>query len=243
MDVYRQVEHVETAAAAQSYTAELSEKQNSRREQGMRLFLWVWLPVLGLLGLAWIISANTDISIRQLMQDPTTVLEAPFYIGLVSNIGILLWAAAAATCLFIPTFLPRLINQETRLFLLASGLLTGLLLFDDFFLLHDEILPIHLGISGKLYGIVYILLILLYLYRFQATILQSPYTILILALGFFATSAAVDLTHSLIDNELAKSQTLLLEDGAKLMGVAHWLAYFAVISRTIGNKLPDRPPV
>lgn len=242
MGTYRQVEQTEAATVPdRSRSVGLGVKRHHLRKQGIRIFLWVWLPVLSLLGLARVISANTDISIRQLMQDPTTVLEAPFYIGIVSNIGILLWAAVAVTCLFIPIFLPRLVNKEVRLFLLASGLLTGLLLFDDFFLLHDEILPIHLGISGKLYGIVYILLVLLYLYRFKVTILQSPYATLILALGFFAVSAGVDLTHSLIDNEFGNSQTLLLEDGAKLMGIAHWLAYFAIFSRTIGTKLPDLP--
>ena len=240
MDLYKQVGRGETANAEISPTLGETISPQLKGQQFREvipLFLWVWAPILLLLGLARVVTLNSDISIRQLMQDPTTVLGAPFYVGLISNIGILLWAAAASIALFIPIFLAPFINKEWRLFLLASGLLTTLLLFDDFFLLHDEILPIYLGISGKLYGLVYILLILLYLYRFQTVIRQSKYILLLMALGWFALSAGIDLTHTFLDNELVKSQTLLLEDGTKLMGIAHWLAYFVVVSQAVCAKL------
>jgi len=245
MDTNTRAWGVETAEAPKGKHAAASGKTGLRRRplwgQGVSLFIWLWLPVLSLLGGIRIMSAYTDISIRQLTQDPTTVLEAPFYIGFVSNIGVLLWAAAAAICLFIPIFLPRFVSYPWRFFLLASGLLTGLLLFDDFFLLHDEILPLYFGISGKVYGIGYVLLIVLYLFRFQPLIRRSKYGLLLIALGFFAFSATVDVLHSLVDNELDKSQLLLLEDGAKLMGITHWLAYFASVARTVCARLRLAP--
>ena len=60
----------------------------------------------------------------------------PIGVGMISNIGILLWGAAASICLF-TTFLEG-INRESSKLLLLGGIFSSLLCIDDLFLLHDR---------------------------------------------------------------------------------------------------------
>jgi hypothetical protein len=197
----------------------------------------VWLPMLILLGVTKLFSTTRGITLRQLMLDPTEVMHVPFYIGIVSDIGILLWAATVSICLFVSTFLAQWVSKAWRNFFLASGLLTVVLLLDDLLRIHDEILPVYLGIKGDFIGIVYVLLISLYLFRFRTLILQQPYEFLVMALGFFAISVAIDVAPTALKEQFAVRDVLLFEDGAKLLGVANWLAYFVYLSAAVLSKV------
>jgi hypothetical protein len=215
-------------------------------EKGWKIVL-VCLPILLLLGGTKLISAATGIPLRHFMLDPTEVMQVPFYTGFVSNLGILMWAATAAICLFVSIFLAQWMSGEWRNFLLISGLFTLLLLLDDLFRFHDELFPVYLGIEGDILGIIYVILIVIYLIRFRGLIFQYSYGFLLLAFGLFAVSAAIDVPTKFLKDFFAEQNLLLLEDGAKLLGLANWLAYFTYISATIlgegkANRTPSRPP-
>ena len=196
----------------------------------------VWLPILILLGLTKLFSATANVPLRRLMLDPTEVMHEPFYIGILANFGILMWTATAAICFFIAIFLPQLVGKAWRDFFLVSGLLTLILLLDDLLRIHDEILPVYLGIKGDFIGIVYLGLVFLYLPRFRGLIFQRPYGFLVMALGFFAFSAAADVATSVMKAVLSTDNRLLLEDGTKLLGIANWLAYFAYVSASVVSE-------
>ena len=199
------------------------------RELRMTL-LAVWLPGAALLAVAYVASVTSDVTMRELTQDATTVLEAPFYIGSVSLVGVILWAAAAATCLFVAAS-PGGGSSDLRRLLLVSGILTLVLLADDAFLLHDEILPRYAGISGELYGIAYIVAMLVYLVAMRAVIPRTNYLLLGATLALFAVSAAADLGSSVLATLLPSPLGLLLEDGTKLLAIGGWLAYFVSVGR------------
>lgn len=199
----------------------------------LQALLVAWLPVFLLYAVATLLTTTSTVTMRQLTQDPTTVLDAPFYIGIISTIGNVLWVAAATVCLFTPLFLSRWISKPWRDFLLFSGLFTILLLFDDVFLLHDDILPNYLNVSGEIYGVTYVLLILFYLLRFRQRILHSNYLLLGIALACFATSAGVDLAYEPLRDLFSPRLVLLVEDGAKLLGITTWLAYFVHLTFTL----------
>jgi hypothetical protein len=181
-------------------------------------------------------SVAADIPLRQFMLDPTEFMHAPFYTGILANLGILLWAATASICLFTALFLPQLVGKAWRDFFLVSGLLTLLLLFDDLLRIHDEILPVYLGIKGDILGIGYVFLITLYLLRYRTLIIQYPYTFLILALGLFGLSVALDVAPVALKHRFAVADLLLFEDSPKLLGIANWLAYFAHLSASVVTK-------
>jgi hypothetical protein len=200
-----------------------------RRVQLVRTTLGVWLPLLVVVGAVIAVSRATDVTPRMLMQDATTVLGGPFYIGSVSLLGVLLWSAATAVCLFGGIALVP--DGEWRRLLVWSGLLTALLTFDDAFLFHDEILPIHAGIPGEVFAVVYVVGMLALIVRFRSVIATSNWLLLAVALGLFGVSAVVDVLSSRLSEIVPSAVVTLAEDGPKLLGVGTWLAYFVSAAR------------
>lgn len=150
------------------------------------------------------------------------------YFGMVSNIGVLYWAAAASCCALAALVVPRQDGRDgVRDFLLAAALFTGLLCVDDLFLLHEELLP-KLGIPQKLILIGYVVLALFYLWRQWPVIRRHEPALFLASVGFLGLSVVVDYF-----NHSDRQVLLLIEDAAKLMGVAGWGTYhirFAVHS-------------
>ena len=183
------------------------------------------LPVLFILGVM-ATSLGTVIPIETFTRDPTTVAGIHPLTGLLSNIGVITWCATATICFFSSAVL-RLRRQsgEYVSFLAGSGLLTALLLFDDFFLLHDYILPIHFGVSEKAFLLVYAVLMIVGLVRFREAILKTEYVVLLIGLGFLGASLIIDALQSNIGS-LIGSGRILLEDGFKLLGITGWFGYF-----------------
>ena len=77
-----------------------------------------------------------NIKLSLVIRDLAQTCGYPIGVGMISNIGILLWGAAASICLF--TTFSENINRESSKLLLLGGLFSGLLCIDDFFLLHDR---------------------------------------------------------------------------------------------------------
>lgn len=168
-----------------------------------------------------VLKGQTQISIMELMRDPSATMEVPFYTGLVSNLGILLWSATAAICLFSSLAMRRSANHpEKTSFFLVIGLLTLALTLDDLFLLHERVFPDYLNISEKLVYIAYGLTSLVCWLKFKQLILKTDFFLLLFAVGFFGFSIVVD--RLLPFSESA----ILIEDGAKLLGIVSWLTYF-----------------
>ncbi|NJN00110.1 MAG: hypothetical protein HC800_25870 [Phormidesmis sp. RL_2_1] len=160
------------------------------------------------------------------MRDPASISQIHPLAGFSSNLGALLWTACAATCLFSHMVLRDSLNKgEIARFLLCSGLLTTMLLLDDFFLLHDFIYPQYLGINEKAVLLGYGGILLVWLLAFRRIILRTDYWLLLISLGFFTLSIGVDGLQSLID-ALIGDLRILLEDGFKLFGIVGWLGYF-----------------
>lgn len=193
--------------------------------------LWVWLPLGIVLALALLVTSQTDVTMRELTQDPTTVLDGPFYVGYVSNLGNVLWAAAAAICGFVALALPRGAPGGARRFFVWSGIFTGVLMIDDLFLLHDEVLPRYAGISGELYGFTYVASMAAYLVLFRRNLLAANYVLFGAALILFGISVVVDLGFSTLSDLVPGNLVLLVEDGAKLLGVGTWMAFFVATGR------------
>lgn len=164
---------------------------------------------------------SVDVPIGELTRDPAVLTHTPYYFGFLSNFGALIWAAAAAIC-----FLGYIASRQrshpigNSSFLLVSGLLTTLLLMDDFFLLHEEVIPIYLGIPEKLFVASYGLIILLYLIIYRNTVLKSEYPLLGSSFFFLGFSMGLDLVPFSIPGRY------IFEDGAKFLGIVTWLLYF-----------------
>ncbi|MBI3964917.1 MAG: hypothetical protein HY329_04695 [Chloroflexi bacterium] len=184
-----------------------------------------YLLALASLCLVLLVHVGTGIPIGDLTRDTSAVAGLPFYVGLVSNVGALFWCATATVCLLTWATLTGAEDRHFHSFLLWSGLLTLLLLIDDFLMLHDGLLPALFGISDKPVYVAYGTFVMFYLVRFGRLIAQTDFRPLLLALLFFGASMTLDVL-----NRSHIPGYHLYEDGTKLLGIASWFAYFTTVS-------------
>ncbi|MCE8000266.1 MAG: hypothetical protein HEP70_15515 [Rhodobiaceae bacterium] len=184
------------------------------------------VPVLVLLTAAWF---QPFVPLGELMRDSLLVAEVSqdcchIYYGAISNVGVLLWASAAAVLIFSALVVALIGGQENRhhiiQFFLAGGL-TMLLCIDDFFLVHDIVLP-KLGFSETLAYAVYATIAAIYVWYARREILAARWLMFLISVACLALSVKIDVFLNL-DNDFR----LLIEDGAKLMGIAAWLSFHA----------------
>ena len=179
------------------------------------------------LGLNW----GTGTPLNQLTRDPAAITNHPFYTGFLSNVGILLWSATTAICLFSAGLvLQRHTGSSWGRFLYWSGLLTLLLTLDDLFLVHEVVLPDHLGFPEQLMYVTYLGLGLAYLIRFRRIILTTEYPLLGLAVMGMGLSVIFDGYNDLGGTGLPAGLSTLVENGAKFLGIVSWLFYFTRVS-------------
>lgn len=200
--------------------------------------LWLYVPAVGFLAAVGVAATASDREVSTFTLDPAVLLGASPFLGVASNLGILLWAGTAAITLFTAMLLQRRDQQpDFATFLRGAGLLTGWLLLDDLFLFHEWLFPIVLGIPQALVLIVYCGAVALFLRRYVALILRTDYWLLVLALAWFSLSVGVD---QLATDVFARNVLYFVEDGAKLLGIVGWLGYFVRVSAlSLGS---ERPP-
>jgi hypothetical protein len=144
-----------------------------------------------------------------------------------SNIGVVIWSAAAGVCFFTYGIIrARGSGDANPHFFLAAGLITLLLLLDDLFMLHEVVFPVHLGVPEDVVYATHACLLLWFLVWFRSVILQSSFLLLVLAFAGFSVSIGVDLTASLY----FVPGLYVFEDGGKLFGIVSWTGYFVLVS-------------
>jgi preprotein translocase subunit SecG len=200
---------------------------------------WILAISAVLVSLVLFLHFGKGIPIGNLTRDPTAILGSPFYTGFLSQIGIFFWSASATVCLFSAKVLSNEPESfKIRRFLFVSGLLTLILGLDDAFLLHEEAFP-RLGIPEKIVFASYAGFVLFYLARFYSIIVKTEYILLGMALIFFGGSIALDVLN------LPGSNSFLIEDDLKLVGIVSWLSYFfrtgvSTVDYHAAQRLSDR---
>jgi len=155
-----------------------------------------------------------------LFMDPSTSAALPWYTGLVSELGILGWAASA-TAAAASAFVAVVGRRRGAAWFLVHGCGLGTLLcLDDLFQVHSGPLLDLLGVPklamlGLLVGAVchWAVIHRHELARTRRALLSGAGTA-------FALSLAVDRIAD------GRGIALVVEDGAKLLGILAWAAYF-----------------
>jgi hypothetical protein len=198
----------------------------------MGIGVFVYLPLLLIVGAAATFATVRGVSAEVLFRDPTAVLNAPLYVGALSTFGLFLWAAAAALCFFTAVLLwqsPAPLGERT--FFLGAGVLTTALLLDDAFLFHESIAPDDLGWPGSVVVGGYAVAAVGLFWTHRRVVGDSAYSILGVSLGFLGASVGLDQLIDLGVLSVPWAATVpgaefYLEDGTKLFGIAGWAAYF-----------------
>src|SRR5688572_9327807 len=109
----------------------------SVRSNGMpdrKALLLLYVPILALLLLVIIAAFSSRIPLSSLTRDMASIAHVHPLIGVVSNVGILLWCATAVICLFGGSLLRQKGMHAEARFLLWGGVMTLVLLVDDLFM-------------------------------------------------------------------------------------------------------------
>ncbi|WP_300016770.1 hypothetical protein [Pseudonocardia sp.] len=212
----------------------------SRRPRGELRFIVVGavLVVFGVAlvtALGFLAAQRLDIDFSVLSRDPASVVGAPPYTGWFANITILVWLVPAAVGLFAAMVMRRAgVHAAARMFLVV-GLISTVMVGDDFFQGH-EILKYNLGVPGPAVFVVYTLAALGWLWWFRDRLGAHVLTGLA-AMGWWGVSAVVD---TLLD----ENAPYVLEDGAKLAGVAMWAFLVVRVALVeIAGLLPGAPHI
>lgn len=174
---------------------------------------------------------------RWLYMDTQTVGELSgdcchIYDGAVSTLGIMLWSATAAVCLFAAVLYAGLQQKRACLFSLHGGVLSIFLALDDAYLLHEIVAP-KLGIPQIVFMSLIGAAALSYLGLHARRLKESGAWILAISLICFAISVGIDqIFHSV------HPLWIIAEDGPKFIGIVAWflfhlLAHTQLVLRTM----------
>ena len=131
---------------------------------------------------------------RAILGDAASYVQQPFYLGLMSNFGVLCWWTAAIACLIATSVLPSGIERRATM---MAGALSALLGLDDVMLLHDKVL-LEIGIGQSKVLAIYGLLTVYYLFAFHRFHKRMGCGLLVMAILFLGLSVAIDLTVDIL---------------------------------------------
>lgn len=192
--------------------------------------LYPFLAMLVLLGLVALVSVSTGVPFVHLVGDANSVAGMPPYTGALTVVGLFLWCATATVCLF-SAILLRDRDGTGRIvrFLSASGGLTGLLMLDDAFQIHEH--SVIVGASEPIVFAFYAATAGVLFWSYRDLVRASEPLLLLLTGCLFALGIATDMLRDLdllqkIPGPGGMEFALLLEDGFKQLGVVGWLNYY-----------------
>lgn len=162
-----------------------------------------------------------DIPAGVFLRDCPTIAGGPAYLGAISYLGIVLWGCTAAICFFAAAAEP--VGPSYRGFWIYAGVFSLALLADDLLMLHEHLFPVYLGLSEYALYVLYAIAALFYVVYFRTLLLQANYLLLPLIFAWFALMVVTDYLEG--TSELRGM--LVIEDGAKLLGIVTWLMFHA----------------
>jgi hypothetical protein len=195
------------------------------------------------IGLLWCLAASaagalacvalgqvTGLELGLFTRDPANIYQTnpevrPMpYIGILSNLGLLLWAACVALDLA-GARLVKGTSREARWrgFFLASACVTGFLMLDDAFMFHEWLFPEVFHLREYQLYLIYIAVMGGYLLVHRRLLLGTPYLFLLVAMVLFIGSMGIDKLVP-FDNTEA-----FYEDILKFGALCFWVAYSAAV--------------
>lgn len=222
----------------------MSQRRSAREVVGQ-------LPSLAPLLMLWVVAAlclmgvglQQRVGVDQLFLDRTYVANVPWYTGVLSDVGVLVWTAAVVAAIGGAWVAGQTGRPSAARFLSAGAAATTVLLADDLLRLHSSVLP-QTGMSKLTAQLLIVAPAALWLAAFADDIKRTRWLVLGAGLVGLGVSLGVDtVIHG------ASDTAILAEDGAKLLGILAWAQYLmlttiditrSTIRAAMGRDL-DRP--
>lgn len=155
------------------------------------------------------------------MTNEDVFLAYPFYLGLVSNLGVLVMLGGAAAGLLGAHWARPSddAGRDRKRMLFWLGILSAVIAVDDLLMFHDGFVPELLDIDGDYVFGLYGLAVVAFALRWRRSILRLHPWLLVHALFFFALTVLFDLVH------LPLPQPGFFEEGTKFVGILSWAAF------------------
>jgi len=174
------------------------------------------MAVAAVVALTAAAAAFLEVPFGFLSKEPAESLNAPRYVGYFAYLVVLVWAVGATSGVLTGAVMARSGPRWLSWFYLAAGLFTGMLLLDDFFMVHENLYRI--GLPEEVLYAFYGLFAVVFLWRFRSAIAERDGILLVaLAGAFLALSGAVDFVGT--------GTRHALEDGAKAAGASIWVVF------------------
>jgi hypothetical protein len=169
------------------------------------------------------------IPVSELFQDPMLVAwingTGRTHYGIVSNLGVLLWAFASSVAFLAAIVLTRRGRRREAGFFAAAAALSAVLMADDLLMIHESLWPRHVGLDENVLLGAYGSALLCYAWAFRRDVAAHAAGVLVAGGAFFAFSIVGD--QFLPGSGDPSEAAVFLEDAAKLVGISCWAAFQA----------------
>ena len=179
---------------------------------------WALIPSLLVYVASLSLSGLAGIKGQLVLRDLAQTCGTPAGVGLLSNLGYLLWLAAAAVSLFTAYSGQPGVRGKQRELLACGGWFSFILCIDDMFLLHDRY------IGQTFLYVVYMVFAALIATRYRRQLMASRGELFLLAVALLGASIGIDQFQR--DLPFKYETVQLVEEGAKFLGIATWVLYW-----------------
>jgi hypothetical protein len=174
-----------------------------------------------------VVLLQNQVPTEDLFMDATSVGRQKWYVGMVAALGMVAWTASVCFCLITAWVAGLAGRSGAKAAFRGGGLLFALLLLDDMFLFHSDLLPGTLGLPKVAVLAAYAVLSLVWAANSAAELVRTRVQFLLGAGVAFGVSLGVEVLLPGGDTGLRG----VVEDGAKFLGIlalALWSATSAI---------------
>lgn len=192
--------------------------------------LRVLLPLVTVWGVGFGILAAVGIrgNVGELLLDPSYLNGGRWYVGVVSQLGVLTWAVAVCSTLWSSWIARVTKRRDAELFLRRAAIVSAILLVDDLFGIHSLVE----GPGKAIAQAAIVLPAAVWLVVHRHDIVRTRFQLLLAALLGLGGSVLVDVFFKPNSVEISG----LVEDGAKFLGVLAWATYFVMTTKDIASS-------
>lgn len=200
-----------------------------RQARVLAPLLAVWAVGFGVLG-----AVAVRGRVGELLLDPTYASGGAWYLGAVSQLGVLAWTLGAGAACGAAWVVHRTGRPAATRFLGGGAGAGAVLLVDDLFGLHSNIIPM-LGLPKRASEAAVAVPVTLWIVTFRRDLARTRWQVLACSLAGLGVSVTVDSVVHPGRVDLA----LLAEDGPKFLGALAWATYFVLTARDVAASAID----